>query len=62
MNIKQITNMNDKQLKQARIDLLDHMKKDNSLKNYTHVIDTLNMNSFKKLLIIFCNKKFQKDN
>ena len=29
MNIKQITNMNDKQLKQARIDLLDHMKKDN---------------------------------
>jgi len=38
------------------------MKKDNSLKNYAHVIDTLNMSSFKKLLIIFCNKKFQKDN
>ena len=66
MNIKQIKtkipNMNDKQLKQAKIDLLDHMKKDNSLKDYTHVIDTLNMNSFKKLLTIFFSNKFQKDN
>ena len=66
MDIKQIKtkipNMNDKQLKQAKIDLLDHMKKDNSLKDYVHVIDELNMNSFKKLLTIFFSNKFQKKN
>tara|TARA_R100000750_G_C2336137_1_gene92158 strand:- start:903 stop:1109 length:207 start_codon:yes stop_codon:yes gene_type:complete len=66
MDIKQIKtkipNMNDKQLKQAKIDLLDHMKKDNSLKDYAHVIDELNMNSFKKLLTIFFSNKFQKKN
>ena len=57
MDIKQI---NDKQLKQAKIDLLDHMKKDNSLKDYTHVINKLNGDSFKKLLKIFMSNKFQK--
>ena len=66
MDIKQIKtkipNMNDKQLKQAKIDLLDHMKKDNSLKDYAHIIGELNMNSFKKLLTIFCSNKFQKNN
>jgi len=66
MNIKQvragIPTMNDKQLEQAKIDLLDHMKKDNILKDYINLIDKLNMNSFKKLLTIFCSSKFQKDN
>jgi hypothetical protein len=64
MDIKQvrakIPSMNNKQLNQAKIDLLDHMKKDNSLKDYTHVIDKLNGDSFKKLLKIFMSNKFQK--
>jgi len=64
MDIKQIKakipSMNNKQLKQARIDLLNYMKKDNSLKDYTHVINKLNGNSFKKLLTIFMSNKFQK--
>jgi hypothetical protein len=66
MDIKQvkakIPSMNNKQLKQARIDLLNHMKKDSSLKDYTHVIDKLNSDSFKKLLTIFLSNKFQKNN
>ena len=66
MDIKQvkakIPRMNDKQLKQARIDLLNHMKKDNSLKDYIHVINKLNADSFKKLLTIFLSNKFQKNN
>ena len=66
MDIKQIKakipSMNNKQLKQARIDLLNHMKKDSSLKDYTHVIDKLNSDSFKKLLTIFFSSKFQKNN